>query len=753
MSRSSTVVFRRSVLAHAVLAALCSQALAEDSPRELDLTVVESESIERDAVVDVITMQEISAEQVDNFDDLVRYIPGVSVSRGDDRWGASGFNIRGLDEDRVAINVDGVPQGESLKYESGQAYGYFKGSRGNVDIEALKSVEVVKGADAILSGSGALAGAVNMTTKDPDDYLAPEGDDWGLGLKTGYSGANDEAMGSLAAANRSGALESLLIYTYRNGHEYENYDMDGLDVEGAAREIPDPQDREVNSVLGKLVYELSPGQEIGLVGSYYDRNTVTDVKSFNGGWYSGRVGDDTSTTKRVGAFYDVEAKTALFDQLSATLDVQEEEFEALTRQRARFSIPPFVSDENREDNRSYDQGLTLFTLDLEKNLGEHRLRYGLEWQDRDLENRQVRHADDLTDDSDVWETENLGGLVPEAEAEVYTLYALDTFRVAEGTQLRLGLRYDDYTYDASGNENFPDDTGTLQEVSFDAVTWTVGLEQALTDGLALEAGISTGFRAPTVEEMYSTSGSADDWGVIANPDLEAETSTNYDVALVGEHALGTYRVGVFYSEYDDFIEDQPHAGINTNTGEPDPDGYLVPTNSGDVEMKGLELEATLDLSAAFDLSEGLSTRLLAAYTEGEEANGDPVYTVQPPSATWTLNYDAPAGNWGLRFATTYTEGKRDSDSYSTGADGERTYPLYRSNTATVYDLVGYVDLIDNLRLVAGIYNLSDKEYYTWDGVRFIDQGDLRPGIGVVDNGIRRFSEPGRNVEVSLNYQF
>src|SRR5690606_39460355 len=59
--------------------------------------------------------------------------------------------------------------------------------------------------------------------------------------------------------------------------------------------------------------------------------------------------------------------------------------------------------------------------------------------------------------------------------------------------------------------------------------WTVGVEQALTDTLSLEAGISTGFRAPTIEEMYSTTGAPDDWNVVANPDLEAESSNNLDL--------------------------------------------------------------------------------------------------------------------------------------------------------------------------------------------------------------------------------
>ncbi|MDF1621895.1 MAG: TonB-dependent hemoglobin/transferrin/lactoferrin family receptor [Pseudohongiella nitratireducens] len=742
-------------LAQAIAMLIATGAHAQ-SVQELDLTTVEAESIERDAVVEVITADDINAEMVDNFEDLVRFIPHVSVSRGDDRWGASGFNIRGLDEDRVAINVDGVPQGETLKYEGGQAYGYFKGSRNGVDIEALKAVEIVKGADAILSGNGSLAGAVNMTTKDPADFLTDQGNDSGFAVKTGYTGLNDEMMASFSAANRTGKLESLLVYTRREDHEFENYDMDGLDVDGAGRETPDPQDNQLDSALVKFIYDLTPNSEIGLVGSYYERNANTDNRSFNGGWYSDRVGDDFNETKRVGIFYNLDMQTAFFDSVVTALNDQNVLMEANTHQEVNIQIPGFPNfntNERRISTRAYEQDLLQLTVDFNKAVADHSLVYGLEVQDKAFKNTQIRQSDNLLDDSDEWVTSNIGALVPASEADVYTLYGLDTFYLGDNTQMRLGLRYDDYTYDAEADENFSDDTATLGEVSFDAVTWTVGVEQGLSNTLSLEAGVSTGFRAPTIEDMYSISGTFDDWNTVPNADLEAEYSTNFDIALVGEYAAGDVRIGAFRSNYDDFIDYQTVNGTNTNTGLPDPDGYLVPFNSNDVEMQGLEFSANIDLNAAIGAAQGLTMSFSAAYTDGEEANGDPVYSVQPLNAVWRTGYTSPTGKWGASLVTTYNEGKANDDSYDTDATGTRVYPLYLSNTATLFDLMVYVDLLENLRLTAGAFNLTDKEYYTWDSVRFIDQGDLRPGIGVTGNGIRRYSEPGRSFEVNLNLTF
>ena len=749
---------KKSSLAIAITVAF-SQAAYAETPADSDIntletTVIHAKSIKRDATIETIESAEIDASQIKDMEDIVKYVPGVNVSKGDDRWGSSGFNIRGLDEDRVAITVDGIPQGETLKNEGGQAYGYFKGSRNGVDIEALKRIEIVKGADAILSGSGALSGAVAFTTKDPEDFLAAEGDDTAVGLKLGYSGNNNEAMASLSLANRTGNLESMIIYTQRESDEYESYDMDALDIEGAAREIPDPQERDVTSYLAKVIYHISENTEFGVVASQYKTETMTDAQSFNGGWYSGRIGDDTSDTKRIGVFLNHEQNTPIFDRIEVAYNDQSIDFEAKTTQHVMFDFGPFFrADEDRIDRRNFDQDVTQLTVDLVKSfeLGnlQHELTYGYEYLDKDFANYRTRTKNSNYDDLGWVDTTN-GALVPKSESQTHTIYALDTFEVTPGTQIRLGARFDDITYDAHEDEYFSDDLDLLSEISFSEFTWTVGVEHELNSDLSIEAGVSTGFRAPTIEELYIAAGTPDDWTSAPNEDLSAEYATNFDIALVGTTGAVDYRVGVFFSDYKDFIESVRVEGTNPTTGLPDPDGYLTPVNAEDAEIKGLELALNIDLNQ-FGLT-GFETSISAAYTDGEEDNGDPIYSVQPFNAVWTVEYNAD--NWGVAAYTNFTKGKDKDDAYNTDAeDGSHTYPLYLSNTATVIDLAAYYNVNENITLRAGVNNLTDKEYFLWDNVRFVDQADMRPGIGVDGNGVNRYSEPGRNFEASINVMF
>ena len=118
--------------------------------------------------VTVLDSGRLEDEMAENMEDVVRYIPGVSiVDMG--RFGDNGFNIRGIEGDRVAVTIVGLSMAEGL--ETARSYEFFRAGRGGVDIDTLKSVEIVKGADAIGAGSGALGGAVVVTTKGPFDYL------------------------------------------------------------------------------------------------------------------------------------------------------------------------------------------------------------------------------------------------------------------------------------------------------------------------------------------------------------------------------------------------------------------------------------------------------------------------------------------------------------------------------------------------------------------------------------------------------
>lgn len=166
------------------------------------------------------TSESISREQVLNIRDLTRYDPGISVVE-QGRGASSGYSIRGMDRNRVALLVDGLPQTQSYVVQSPLVArsGYSgTGAINEIEYENVKAVEISKGGSSSEYGNGALAGSVTFQSKSAADIL--EGDkSWGIQTKNAYSSKNKGFTHSLAVAGKQGGFEGLAIYTQRNSEE------------------------------------------------------------------------------------------------------------------------------------------------------------------------------------------------------------------------------------------------------------------------------------------------------------------------------------------------------------------------------------------------------------------------------------------------------------------------------------------------------------------------------------------------------
>lgn len=739
-------MFKKSTLALAIALA-GSNSFAQ--VQELELTKVKGETKENQEVISNLKIEE---NMVNNLDDLVRDLPGVVIKAADGRWGGTGFNIRGVSDDRIAVSIDGIEQGESLQYEGGQAYGYFKGGRNGLELETVKKVSITKGADSVISGSGALGGSVRFVTKDADDFLKESGNDFGLDFSSSYDSASESTMGSLAVAGRSGQFEALLIGTMRSGHETENHTA-GADIDGSERERPDPQDRDTDSILFKLNYDISSNNTIGLVVEDYTQEIKTDARSYNGPWYINRQGDDTRERQRVGIFHKMDVDAGLFDRIEWSIDRQNIDFEAKTPQGVNipgFFGPPVVG--FRVDNRSFDQEVTQFKFDFKKRIQsgdvEHELFYGFAYSDKEVDNEETRLFTPEGSTEVIPSTRQ--ALVPHSEIKNYNLFVLDRITLSDSTQLDVGIRYDDYEYDATPSEFYTDTIGgsSLNTQDFDFFSGALGLTQKISDDSKIIAKIGRAFRAPTVENLYTRSGSADDWRTGPNPDLDVETATNYELTFETQFDAGRISITGFFNQYQDFIESQSRTRINAAGVE---DIYSVAANVGEADTKGLEISASVDLHKALGAPAGMSAFASSAYADGEQENGDPLTSIQPFSAKLGFGYNQD--DWGVNSTLTYTSAKDAGDAYSTNSDGEREERDYLSNSSAVLDITAFYKVNKQLTLRAGVFNVTDKEYYIWDSIRFVGRDDLRPGIGVRGNGITRFTEPGRNFTLRADFSF
>ncbi|HHF7133115.1 TPA: TonB-dependent hemoglobin/transferrin/lactoferrin family receptor, partial [Haemophilus influenzae] len=224
----------------------------------------------------VKTAKKLEREQANNIKDIVKYETGVTVVEAG-RFGQSGFAIRGVDENRVAINIDGLRQAETLSSqgfkELFEGYGNFNNTRNGAEIETLKEVNITKGANSIKSGSGSLGGSVIYKTKDARDYLLNK--DYYVSYKKGYATENNQSFNTLTLAGRYKKFDALVVTTRRNGHELENYDYKNANslTQGKKREKADPYKIEQDSTLLKFSFNPTENHRFTLAADLYEHRS------------------------------------------------------------------------------------------------------------------------------------------------------------------------------------------------------------------------------------------------------------------------------------------------------------------------------------------------------------------------------------------------------------------------------------------------------------------------------------------------
>ncbi|MEX4515236.1 TonB-dependent receptor [Haemophilus influenzae] len=285
-----------------------------------------------------ISAKKLAKQQASDSRDLVRYETGITVVETG-RTGASGYAVRGVDENRVGIMVDGLRQAETLSSqgfkELFEGYGNFNNTRNSIEIENVKTATITKGADSLKSGSGALGGSVIFETKDARDYLIDK--DYYLSYKRGYQTMNNQNLKTLTLAGRSKKFDILIIDTTRDGHEIENYDYKiypnkqaDLRAVGPTREKADPYQITRQSTLIKLGFQPNENHRLsvalddstletkGIDLSYALRpySTAGDEK------YGERIINDQSKRKNIQFSYENFSQTPFWDHIKLSYSSQ-----------------------------------------------------------------------------------------------------------------------------------------------------------------------------------------------------------------------------------------------------------------------------------------------------------------------------------------------------------------------------------------------------------------------------------------------
>lgn len=679
------------------------------------------------ASVSVITAEAIETNLVTDIKDLIRFEPGVSVPTsparfsaalsGAGRDGNSGFTIRGMGGNRVLIVQDGV------RVPDGFAFGAQSVGRGGYnDLDLVKSVEILRGPASALYGSDGIAGAVSFTSKDPSDFIEA-GRNFGARARVGYNSADEGWTEGLALAGRSGAFSGLLAYTRRDAQETENMAETG--GVGAARTQPNPQDFASNAVLAKLVWDVNDHHILRLTYDHFDQEMDGEALSSYSATVVGLTAHDETQRDRVSLDWRFDDVLGL-DSGSVAAFWQD----STTRQFTYEDRTPAV---DRTRDVTFDNAVWGLAAQGSKSFGgeavRHRITFGADWSRTTQEGVRDGTVPPMGEPFPARP-------FPKTEFDLAGLFIQDEIDLLGGRlSIIPALRYDWYELTPKKDALFP---AAAEKQSDSRLSPKIGAIYWADDHFGVFANYAQGFKAPSPMQVNNFfANPVFGYESIPNPDLKPETSESIEggfrfrnLALFGGSL--SLQTTAFRTEYDDFINQVVVRG----TGRPGVDPLIYQyVNLTTVKIWGLEARGDIHWD------NGFSTIVAASFADGEqETEGErgALTSVDPIKLVGGLNYAAPSGVWGGSATVTWSDKKSNHE-----CGGGLCWPGERF---TLLDVTAYWNVAERATLRAGVFNVFDEKYAWWSDVRGLN----RPAVGASPGTLDAFTQPGRNVGVSLS---
>ncbi|MBU4527298.1 MAG: TonB-dependent hemoglobin/transferrin/lactoferrin family receptor [Hoeflea sp.] len=735
--------FRSTLLAGSALALLVSvpPAVAQDTagaaPGTLleRLTVKSGESAKGVADTPLATEttgEELTEAQITSIDDLGRALePGVSFNSAN-----GSVNIRGLDGPRVLTTIDGI-QIPYLQDGAREASGGIN----SFDFNTLDAINIVRGGDSSRGGSGALGGAMVLSTMEPEDLLE-EGRDTGGYVKTIFDSKDMSIGGFAGVAARMNGTSVLFQGGYRIGHETESQgDVGGY---GPTRTEANPADYDENNLLFKIRQATESGHTFGLTAERYDIDTDTDLMSEQTPAGNYRPGNwwemEGIRRERISFDYDYEAMgdDSFFDSANAVLYWQRLGRSSGNDGYRHTSVIGNYSRLSEVTNDSYGlSGLGEKTLELGGL--SHKITLGGNFATG--KTSQYSSGVDTcgpgpfppfnacnflhTNQSDM----------PDVDSTQLGIYIDDEISFGDsGFSLTPGVRFDWYDHspkDTASYRSNPNFTGMPAGQSESQFSPKLLGKYEVTPELDVFAQWSMAFRAPTASELYLDYGAPGTYLRIGNPDMKPESSNGFEIGAAYDNGSLRGRATAFYNRYKNFIDtrglsaaEQAGLGIAPGTY---PFGVTQSINRANVEIYGAELSLEKQFDSGFSLNGAL------AYARGVDRDtGQVLGSVAPFKAVLGAGYATET--WGANVNWIGVASVSDNSTAN-----------YKAKSYGLVDATAWwkPEQLKGFSVQAGVYNIFDETYY--DSVSLRDVTMAQPEA--------YYSEPGRTFKVSITQRF
>ncbi|MFN8240048.1 MAG: TonB-dependent receptor [Bacteroidales bacterium] len=463
--------------------------------------------------------------------DLIAGTGSIFVQKS--QLGGGSPMIRGFATNRVLIVVDGVRMNNAI-YREGNIQNII-----SLDANSMASTEIIYGPGAFIYGSDAIGGVMDFHTIEPNLPVA-DSCTFRLNALTRYSSADNEKTGHLDISFGKGKISALAGITISDfgdlrmggGNRYASYLREEYvtRINGRDSIVTNKNPRvqvgsaysQINTT-GKIRYRISEKTELSFSNHYsalssvprYDR--LTQYKSGvlrYGDWYYGpQLWMMNNLTMKVtpGNWYADEIRI-----IAAHQDYRE----------SRHDRSVYKNNINEQFEKV---GIFSFNADVQKKLGDgdRNLFYGIEAVTNDIVST-ARTRDIITGIVQV-----AGPRYPDGSNRYRSFAAYTGLKDNLSRKLTLsgGLRFSHVILNSLIKVNYYNFPFDKISISNGALTGSAGLAYRPDSKTIARLNISTGFRAPNLDDAGKVFESAPGIVVVPNPGLEPEYATTIDFGL------------------------------------------------------------------------------------------------------------------------------------------------------------------------------------------------------------------------------
>ncbi len=601
----------------AMVMAMCGAAAAEEVTTQMQEVVV---TATRDEVpieqvgssITVITAKEIEQKQARTVADVLRTVPGLDVVRTGSFGGTTAVFMRGAKSEHMLVLIDGIEMNDPSS--TGGTFNF-----GHLTVDSIERIEVLRGPQSTLYGSHAIGGVINIITKRGDG--PPKGS---VSIEAGSFASFRETV----AINGGTDLIHYALAASR-------LDSDGISAAGKSYGNREKDGDQNSAVTTRFGITPTPNSEIELALKYDKSRNEVD----NGG---GIGKDDPNHVMR---------SSELFTRGQGWLSL----FNNLWEQKAGVSYSDISwHDDNDPDAahpsdrlRSSFQGQTV-KVDWQHILNLHKstiLTIGLETKE-EQGSSDYHSVSSYGPYDSIWSKQT---------ARTNSVYLQDQINILDHWFSTVGVRLDDH--DRFGSQ----------------ATWrvTTAFQIPETD-LRIKGSYGTGFKAPSLYQLYSSYGS---------PDLKPDKSKGWDVGFEQKLPVINTTLGAtwFRNAYTQMIDFDMTTWTYTNIAKAHTQGLEVTA-----QVKPTERLSTIIGYTLTRTHDDISGKQLARRPENKL------------NVTCSYNFQNGATfNLGI-----VSVGSRYSDTANTQKLGGYT----------LVNLAGSYAITKNLQLFGRIDNLFDREY-------------------------------------------